>query len=346
MYAAFSFCLQLCLTAYVVAANIEDASSFQLDKLPLAILTLVYGFIIASPGVMDSAAAFRFYGKKISLLMLMDFFVNQVAALVLVISGFFVILVQENYIDAVLNTVRMYQKCFYLHRYGNNFVLTKPLSCIICLHQAALLFIPEIDDNLPSLLGLDENNIIENYIVSESLKQFDRLVSIKDEDIEKKLLSIGAGVDFQDYYLTNIKESPSQPNVGAIFEPYQIRASATGHQIDPSNFVTEDCLIREIEWAYTNSQKYGNTTSPRIAYLRIVKICDGDDSSESNEIVIKRKDTHDEGIITSDVKHVLRGCFVITTFQVSRSTLAPTCLLFPSVQLHNKLTSDTFIPIR
>lgn len=246
LFATFSFLLQLCLTGYVLAENLSvGVDNYSYRNLPLAIMTLVYSAIIAYPGLTDREDAYNFYGRKVSFLLLMDFFVNHYLSLVLIVSGFLVIMMQESFIECVLNT-------------------------------AALLFIPDIDDVLPSLLGFDERSIIENYIMQESLRQFDKLV-LKDISREA-LLSIdeSIGIEFGDYYLTNIQESPSQPDCGVIFQPYQIRPSRTGHQIDPSNYVTAHCLIKEITWSYTTSPMYERTTKPRIGYLRIVKLCDVD----------------------------------------------------------------------
>jgi hypothetical protein len=39
-----------------------------------------------------------------------------------------------------------------------------------------LLFIPEIDDHLPNLLGLDDEAIIKNYLIAESKKDFNKFV--------------------------------------------------------------------------------------------------------------------------------------------------------------------------
>jgi hypothetical protein len=63
----------------------------------------------------------------------MDVVVNTILPSVLIVAGVFVILGQDSFIEAVLNT-------------------------------AALLFIPEIDDSLPSLLGFDEKGMFSLII--------------------------------------------------------------------------------------------------------------------------------------------------------------------------------------
>ncbi len=214
----------------------------------------------------------------------------------------------------------------------------------LVLNTAALLFIAEIDDSLPSLVGLDEKSIIENYLIRQSLREFESLVLLEEKHKGKRsnsdrftthqLLSLhkAIGVDFQDYYLTYNAESPAKPESGMMFQPYQIRAPSSnfveGCQIDPSNFITEHCLLSEITWAYTHSETFNNLTKPRIGWLKIVKLCqDGEgkrvmivDKRKPNKIVITSRElgvADDEGISISDNKHTIKGVFIITSFQMS-----------------------------
>lgn len=283
LYAIFSFLIQFCLTAYVVAENISTGiQSYQLRNMPLALLTFIYSAIIAYPGMNDSEIAMKLYGKKGPLQML-DFFVNQILTGVLLFSGFFVILIQDSFIEAVLNT-------------------------------AALLFIPDIDDQLPQLLGLDTDSIIKNYLMYQTLREFDKICQMDDNKITYEYLksvNSSIGVPFCDYYLTNDPEQAAHPIDGINYTPYQVHAGrdGAGHQIDPSNFVTEKCLIRKIVWSYTTSAKYLNTSHPRIGYLKIVKL--------NGEIIeICQKGVNDD-IQVSDFTNVLEGVFIITSFHMS-----------------------------
>jgi len=278
-YALFSFLIQLCLTGYVIAENISTAEDLHLRNLPLAVLTFIYSAMIAYPGLVDSHNAFDLYGK-IGPLQMTDFFVNQFLTFVLLFSGFFVIMIQESFIEAVLNT-------------------------------AALLFIPEIDDQLPQLLGLNGEEIIKNYLTYQSLKEFDKICQTDDSKITTsylKSINSSIGVEFGDYYLTNIDESPSYPEDGIIFTPYQVRPGhdGLGHQVEASNFITHHCLIRKLIWSYTTL--YPNSTKPRIGYLKIEKL-------DGEVIEIFRKG--DSNVKVSDVKHSLNGVFIITSFQMS-----------------------------
>jgi hypothetical protein len=120
LYACFSFLLQVCLTGYVVAQLVINVSGDNrpyserwLKNLPLALLTLLYSTILAIPEFRATPHGFKIFGK-VGVLQTMDFLVNAILPSVLIVSGFAVILAQEEFIESVLNT-------------------------------AALLFIPEID---------------------------------------------------------------------------------------------------------------------------------------------------------------------------------------------------------
>lgn len=185
------------------------------------------------------------------------------------------------------------------------------------LNSAALLFIPEIDDKLPALMGFDEAAIIGNYIISTALKEFDKVSRMSDEEITHDYLlrvNPSIGVEFGDYYLTNIPEQGSCPEAGEIIQPYQVkmgREDGLGHQIEPSNFVTDDCLIRRIEWSYTMYNP--KTSKPRIGYLKI--------ETMSNKIIeIDRKGAC-ENFVTGDFRHCLEGAYIITQFQMSNDII-------------------------
>ena len=282
-YAVFSFLIQLCLTTYVVMENLSRRNQFQLRNLPLALLTFIYSGIIAYPQIADASSAFKVYGK-VGPLQMMDFFVNEILTFILLFSGFAVILIQDSFIEAVLNT-------------------------------AALLFIPEIDDQLPSLLGLEESAIIENYLTYQMMKQFDSISRLKNEEITTSFLrsvNTSIGRRFNDYYLCNIPEEGSKYSEGINFTPYQIRSrqDGFGHQIDPVRFVTEKCLIKKLVWSYTSSEKYEKSSHPRIGYLKIEKF------NDQGEVEIIGKGVNEE-IHVCDNKYVLEGVFIITSFQMS-----------------------------
>lgn len=147
LYALFSFALQICLTAYVIAQivrNFLDDQNWRAEDNPegelnygeksikrnivLAIFTVLYSSILAIPEFTETPAGFAVFGQT-NILQCMDVVVNTILPSVLIVAGAFVILGQDSFIEAVLNT-------------------------------AALLFIPEIDDSLPALLGFDEKGAL------------------------------------------------------------------------------------------------------------------------------------------------------------------------------------------
>ncbi len=286
LFAVFSFLMQFCMTAYVLAENLtEGVDNWQYRNLPLAVLTLIYGSMLVYPSLRDKEQAYEFYGNRPGFLQFMDFFVNHTLSIILVFSGFVVIMIQESYIEAVLNS-------------------------------AALLFIPEIDDQLPSLLGFDEGAIIENFIIAQSLKEFDKIARMSNEEFTReKVISVNEaiGIEFSDYYLTNIQEQPSLPDIGQLFQPYQVTkgADGLGHQIDPSVFVTAECLIRKLTWSYTLWNP--NVSKPRIGKLKI-------ETMKGEIIEVNRKGVG-ENIVNSDVNHTLEGAYIITSFQMSNDII-------------------------
>lgn len=302
MLPLFSFLLQVCLTVFVVMENVSSFPNLMdgrgwtttipnfTQNLILAILTFLYSFLIAKPSVTETKDAFKLY-RDISLIQLMDFGVNSIIPIVLLFSGFLIILLSESFIESVLNT-------------------------------AALLFIPKIDDELPQLLGYDDSIIYKRYFTFEAMRCFDCICLLKDEEITEKYLRLindGIGVQFSDFYLTNWPEQGATPGQGIHFQPYQVREGLPiegmemGHQLSPSTIVTEKCLIRKIVWSYTTGGNHVNSSKPRIGYLRLEML-------NGRKVVIGLK-TVNKSITVRDVYHSMEGVFIITTFQMSGSIL-------------------------
>jgi hypothetical protein len=186
------------------------------------------------------------------------------------------------------------------------------------------LFIPEIDDQLPKLLGYNSTIIFKNYLTHELLKEFDCICKIKDTHITKTYLNgvnSAIGVQFSDFYLTNWPEQGSTSNEGIHFKPYQILKGKTGHtaddttgaQISPTNHVNENCLIRKIVWRYTTG--FDDSIKPRIGFIRFEMV-------NGEEIEFDTNDTVNEDVgVNRHTFHSLKGVFIITTFQMSSTIL-------------------------
>jgi len=246
--ALFSFTLQLCLTAYVGLEQTgppteEEPTRYNFSMFTLAIFTLTYSFLVAYSTISETIEAYKILFRGIGPLMLMDFIVNIILPLVLAYYGFQLILSETSFIDAVLNTT-------------------------------ALLFIPEIDDQLPQILGYREDDIIRNYLITESMKDYDKVHQIPNESLTHKELDrrkVICGVEFGDYYITNGIEQGINTQNGQAFQPYQVTQTRNRPvQIDPSTSVTSDCLLRKIEWSYTTG--FPRTTTPRIGLLILTKL--------------------------------------------------------------------------
>ena len=305
--AIFSFVFQIVLTLYVFLQfkdnivgkeeicdfdnNDDDCMPYHYSNwrmLPLATLTTIYSALLAYPIMNEIPDAWNIFGSY-GILQMMDFIVNGILPSVLLLFGFFVIWGQGSYIEAVLNT-------------------------------AALLFVPQIDDELPQLLGLKPDLIVKNFLIKETIDEFNKLHH-KDYATRKRLKlkyysqakKEGLGVQFADHIITNMVEQGSDPSEGFLFQPFQVRQGEEegDHQIDPCCFVTENCLIRKISWRFTVFKPNPNTSRPRIGYLKIETLL-------GDTIVFKRTE---EDLVTLGQEYSLKGVYLITNFQMSQDIL-------------------------
>ena len=127
------------------------------------------------------------------------------------------------------------------------------------------------------MLGFDQSAIIENFLISEAKLAYNKYTTITDKevdmkfnvaDIEKQHRSGNCelGVDFGDFFITNsVLEGSDSHDFG---QPFSIKVDAVGHELDPSNYITEDCLLRTIEWRFMDSHE----THPTVGYLRLTKM--------------------------------------------------------------------------
>lgn len=187
------------------------------------------------------------------------------------------------------------------------------------LNTAALLFIPEIDDTLPDLLGFGEPSIYKNFLIHESLDEYDTVCLMQDYQNTMKLIKLlddAIGVQFSDFYLTNWPEQGSNLAKGVHFKPHEVKMGKImkngvqmGHSIYSTNFITEDCLVEKIVWKYTAG--YDHTIKPRIGYLRLEMIC--------GEIIEINSESFN--LKCSNECYSLEGVFIITAFEMSSAIL-------------------------
>jgi len=284
--ALFAFILQVSLATYVVLEVLfppPENEDLKIKMLPLAIFTSMYSLMVTVTNWNESFHAYQVYGK-IGVLQMMDLVMSAFIPALLTVTGFIVIVKESRIVDGVLNST-------------------------------ALLFIPEIDDHLPHILGLQIEEIVQNFLVAESITTFDDIAKLGNEEFtlhEKAKRNITTGVQFSDFYITNMPEQGATDDTP--FQPYQVTIDHNdmGDQIDPSSFVTIDCLLKRIEWRYTTG--YPRTTKPRIGYLHLTKIND--------EVVEVERKSDPLGLVgISTESHVLEGMFIITTFQMSEDII-------------------------
>jgi hypothetical protein len=165
MYVTFSFLLQLVLTIFVVLKYYDNGfDDFKpehnepfrrVELYVLVTLGAIYSIMIIKKEFKIARDIINLYGK-IGLLQMIDSIVDVVLPVILLLVGYCVIVQDNTFIKAVLNT-------------------------------AALLFIPDIDDHLPNLLGLDDEAIIKNYLIAESKKDYNKFVSLSEKEIDEKI---------------------------------------------------------------------------------------------------------------------------------------------------------------
>jgi len=175
--------------------------------------------------------------------------------------------------------------------------------------------LPPHTDHLPKLLGFNENSIVKNFLIYESMKEFDALHDddLSNDSILGNAVEEGMGVQFADYFLTNVPEQGSSAADGIIVQPFRVSKGKgnSGDQIDPSCYVTENCLIKKLTWRYT---QFGNSSKPRIGYLKIEML-------GNNDVIEVKRPADDAKFISLGTPHELEGVFIITTFQMSDDIL-------------------------
>jgi hypothetical protein len=307
IYAFFSFLVQSCLTIFVILHVAFQGTQYDYEKddtyckenrtknvcinqaamklgLPiLALLGAIYAFLIALPEIYATIEAYNLYGKKVGMIQMMDFIVNIIIPLTLVFSGVFVIWFEKAFIDSVLN-------------------------------PAALLFIPEIDDHLPKLLSYDEKAIVQNFLIMEAKNEYEEQEFIDEGKAKAYVDKKDLGVEFNDYFITNSTERGRDAQDFALYQPFIVKKTDgdRADEIDPSNYVTADCLLKQVEWKYTSFLK-NDTTKPRVGWLKLRKL--------NGEIVEFNCSHYDELELRERTHFLPEGVYVITSFTMSSSIL-------------------------
>jgi hypothetical protein len=244
-----TFALQFTLTLYVIL-ELKDGFEVELKMIVLSVLTTFLSILLVWPSVRKFSDIIDVYSKY-DLFTLMDMVSNFVIPFILIITGAMVILVADQYIEAVLNS-------------------------------AALLFILEIDEILPGVLDLDSSQIVRNYLIEECFEEYD---SVPADDYSCDSVALRAaldneGIEFSDMFLTNTPERGTVVEDSSTFSPYKIDGrwcqdskSNVIVAMSPSNFISPECLISKLEFCYTGG--YPLSTAPRIGYVKVTMLKDG-----------------------------------------------------------------------
>lgn len=253
IYAIFSFMLQSCMVFFVTAQvlltdSVERDPTLAYGLYSLATLGSIFGLFALFPDLVNARAVLRIYGG-FGPLQMIDFIVNVILPLVLVFIGWYLVSIQDNYIDAVIMTT-------------------------------ALLFISEIDDQLPALVGLNTEVIVGDFLIREAKIDYNAYQGLSDQDIHKMIgggenddydvemqkstNASSRGVDFNDFFVTNSIDD----HENTMYKPFSVIRSDYGHEIDPSDFIGFECLLQSVEWRYTDTSKI----KPTLSYLRLVKM--------------------------------------------------------------------------
>lgn len=229
-YCLFSFFLQGCLAGFVVAQTlslnrqgVKTQDDLRWGLYLLATLGSVFGLASAAPDMTNWRTIYKLFGNQIGLIYLIDVAVNILIPIILVCVGWYLVTLQGDYINGVIMTT-------------------------------ALLFIPQIDDQLPDLLGFEADAITENFIIYEAKLAYNRYLELTDDDvnqifsggnaktnkknklntsitrtdIENQSLSSthtvedqDFGIDFSDFFLTNSVKEGSDSH--EFIQPFNVR---------------------------------------------------------------------------------------------------------------------------
>ena len=117
---------------------------------------------------------------------------------------------------------------------------------------------------MPKLLGYDITAIVENHLIKDEAKiEYNEYTKLNQVGVSKDIAqNDDLGIEFNDYFITKNAESCQDTRNCALYQPSIVKNDSVGAEVDPSNYITEDCL-RRVEWKYT-AYGVGKTTKPRV----------------------------------------------------------------------------------
>ena len=258
----FSFLLQLSFLGYVgYELYLPREVKIRYEMIALAALTSFYIFIQAVHGQAHFTSVKHVYQYHVGPytfwmgpVSLADVFANRTLPILMVIAGFLIITRQETFVDGVLIA-------------------------------AALLFVPHLDKQLPTLLNLDAEGIIQTYLVRKAVDELSDLLRPHDyvDERHRELIAArqdGEVIEFNDIFVTNITDNTPQ-ELERGFGPHEVIA---GHHIwgltsgaiwrpdkvyMAKNIITEDCLLKEVRWRYKRDHRLPRGYIEKLALVRL-----------------------------------------------------------------------------
>jgi len=279
-----SFTLQVVLLVYVILEirdTLEEKFELKTKTLPLAALGSIYSSLLAWKGIKTSLEINKFY-ESVGFLWFLDYVINVILPILAIFAGFFIIALNDSYIEGVLNT-------------------------------AALLFVSEIDDELPEYLDLDPAMIVHTYLIENAIHKLNKLkeysqITGKIEGKFAQKAKHPADIEYSDIIVTNMEERGSDPSNHAFFAPLNISDFAA------STYITGGCLLKEISWIYQPSYDRGSVkpSAGYVSYLRAVTLAD-------NKVIEFANPKFTNEMDTNQYDGSVQGVYIITNFEKKRN---------------------------
>eukprot|EP00536_Pseudo-nitzschia_multiseries_P000946 jgi/Psemu1/300412/fgenesh1_kg.12_\ len=286
-----SVSLQFTLMAYVCAELVVSRKKWEFiwANFPLALLATLYSMIQAWKGL-KSVVAVRdtlYVGRSSarSCLLTIDVLVNFLIPLVAVALGFIIIVVKEGFIGGVLNT-------------------------------AALLFISEIDDQLPEFLEYSNEDVVRTFVIQNATKEYDDLLVLEKKTYghctQAAMLQKG-DIEYSDIMITDSGEAGMDPLANKFFGPIDAFCCSILAIIQPG------CLLKEVSWLYQyeveNEGARDKMSRGNVVYLKLVTLGD--------EKVIKIENPKFTGDLNLDTAklNTIKGVYMLTSFKKTQSVV-------------------------
>ncbi len=282
VYVLFSIFLQLSLMAYVCTELVMmEEWNWIWPHFPLALSATLFAMIQAwkelqsTIEVRDTIYVGRSFDRFA--LLTMDAIANLLIPIAAVVLGFLLIITQEGFINGVLNT-------------------------------AALLFISEIDDQLPEFLEYANEDIVRTFVVQNAENEYKNLPTNGSSTMSAMLQK--GNIEYSDIMVTNSEEAGLDAYENSLFGPIDVHSYATLEIIQPG------CLLKEVGWLYqyeveekpfSAKLKKGN-----VVFLRLVTLGD--------EVIEMKNPKFTEGLNLSTARlNTIKGVYMLTSFEKARS---------------------------